>query len=825
MILKSIRLGNIRSYRSQKIDFPEGSVLLAGDIGSGKSSVLQAVEFALFGARRDSISGDALLRKDASEGDVELNFSIAGSDVVVGRKLRRQQGSVSQDSGYIIIDGRRIDATPTELKARVLALLGYPRELITKSKSLIYRYTVYTPQEEMKQIILESYDQRIDTLRKVFGIDRYKRIAENATLYVRRLKESKRELLGIMQGLDEKKKEASVKEAELREVTRSRDDILPSLDSLRRRIDVAKKESRDAEERMKSVTENRSRLAVLDARLAEIVKARLRNTEELNQIEAQSAVISKALESAFLEDREFPAVKDVEDGVAAVQQRLQESVSQKAGLSERKSQLEKRMKSLKEDIDSRSAKAGIGEKKQALYEELLEQLKDKDVVSKALESLRAKMKELDGMRSELSAGVKASEQMKVQVMSLDTCPTCMQQVSMVHKQSIVVQEERKLKKFSAELEALESERSELDSELKAYSARLDELAEKERVLAATRVELANTSQVKAELDRVMKDRAALDEELGSIISRLERLDDSVVERLGRELEDKRRLLKSINEHALLMKERKHNLSLLADRKQRMESVSAEQDRLKQEVAVINRDKESLTSALKGSQDIEDAVVRSRQALDLLSGEEKRLEVVLGEKGKEIEGIINILKSIRKDIEEKVLAKETYDRFNNVQEWIERMFVNLMSSMERQIMVKVHSQFSSLFSSWFGLLVEDENVSVRIDETFSPQVLQNGYDTSIEHLSGGERTAIALAYRLALNKVINDVMSGVRTRDIIILDEPTDGFSGDQLDKVREVLDQLGTKQTIIVSHEPKIESFVDHVIRIHKSGHVSRVVS
>ena len=33
MILKSIKLNNIRSYLNQKIDFPTGSLLLSGDIG------------------------------------------------------------------------------------------------------------------------------------------------------------------------------------------------------------------------------------------------------------------------------------------------------------------------------------------------------------------------------------------------------------------------------------------------------------------------------------------------------------------------------------------------------------------------------------------------------------------------------------------------------------------------------------------------------------------------------------------------------------------------------------------------------------------------
>jgi exonuclease SbcC len=76
----------------------------------------------------------------------------------------------------------------------------------------------------------------------------------------------------------------------------------------------------------------------------------------------------------------------------------------------------------------------------------------------------------------------------------------------------------------------------------------------------------------------------------------------------------------------------------------------------------------------------------------------------------------------------------------------------------------------------------------------------------------------------LNKVINDVISTIKTKDLLILDEPTDGFSAEQLDKIRDVLEQLHLKQVIIVSHESKIESMVDTVMRVEKEGHVSRLL-
>jgi exonuclease SbcC len=122
-----------------------------------------------------------------------------------------------------------------------------------------------------------------------------------------------------------------------------------------------------------------------------------------------------------------------------------------------------------------------------------------------------------------------------------------------------------------------------------------------------------------------------------------------------------------------------------------------------------------------------------------------------------------------------------------------------------------------------MLIDDENIEVRIDEEFTPIIMQNNYENDVNNLSGGEKTSVALAYRLALNKVINDLINNIKTKDIIILDEPTDGFSSEQLDRMREVLYELNIKQLIMVSHEPKMESYVENVIRINKHEHESKI--
>ena len=161
----------------------------------------------------------------------------------------------------------------------------------------------------------------------------------------------------------------------------------------------------------------------------------------------------------------------------------------------------------------------------------------------------------------------------------------------------------------------------------------------------------------------------------------------------------------------------------------------------------------------------------------------------------------------------------------LQSWIDNDFISIMGSVERSIMLKVHHDFSNLFEKWFNTLVDTENLNVKLDEEFTPLIEQDGFKIDFECLSGGEKTAASLAYRLSLNQVINHVMGNLNTKDIIILDEPTDGFSEDQIDRMRNVLEELKLRQVIIVSHESKIESFVQHVIKLNKRNHVTEILN
>ena len=187
MLLKKLKIKNIRSHKETEVNFPEGSILLMGDIGSGKTSVLLAIEFALFGLQ-PSQKGTSLLRNNENEAEVELDFEVDEQIVKIERKIIRGNKSVTQTECAITINNERFEGSVTEVKNKILTLLNYPPEFAKKTNDL-YKFTVYTPQEEMKQIIAESNDTRLNTLRHVFGIDKYKRIEENISVLTTKLRQ------------------------------------------------------------------------------------------------------------------------------------------------------------------------------------------------------------------------------------------------------------------------------------------------------------------------------------------------------------------------------------------------------------------------------------------------------------------------------------------------------------------------------------------------------------------------------------------------------------------------------------------------------------
>lgn len=170
-------------------------------------------------------------------------------------------------------------------------------------------------------------------------------------------------------------------------------------------------------------------------------------------------------------------------------------------------------------------------------------------------------------------------------------------------------------------------------------------------------------------------------------------------------------------------------------------------------------------------------------------------------------------------------RETLDRqgseLQSLAAWVDDTFRPAMLDLERRRLTEGRARFERLFGQYFAALVDDPALVARVDESFGPWVDVAGEATPAEALSGGERTALALAYRLALGRTVRE--AGHLRLDTLILDEPTEGFSQEQTLRMGDLLETMALPQVLLVSHEAQLEGIADRVLRVRKKDGVSTV--
>jgi len=681
MIIRRIKLQNIRSYSEAEINFPEGSTLLMGDIGSGKTSILLAIEFALFGLQ-PSQKGNSLLRSNENEALVQLEFEVDDKKVKIERRLKKSGKSISQTDCSITINNDSFEGSVTEIKTKILELLNYPPEFAKKTNDL-YKFTVYTPQEEMKQIIMESNDVRLNTLRHVLGIDKYKRIEENIDLTTSRLRQ-----------------EIKVKETEIGNIEQKKQLLEEKNIILLQEKNKLKDIEKEYQEIEKIKASKQLELEALNKKISE--KNKLENEKEKSEL-----TINNKKDILFSYDSEIKSITH--------------QLKDKDKLAFNESEIE------------------IAKRNIQVNEQQLRELNDKYIASLTnMQNNESKMSELRKLIDKISA--------------LEKCPTCLQIVNEDYKKNIVL-------KAKTEFDSISLENKQIKNEKEQENTKMDQLRKSVEIY-----------------------RNALSE----------------------------------------MQIKKVKLETLNEKQKRLETIEKQKNSVLSDIDMMRKHVEQIEKTIVEFEIFEKAFQDENKEFKEIENKERLVVIKRTESSKEIQFLELQIKDIEKEIKKIEELTEKLKYLKELEYWLNNKFIELVLFTEKNVMLKLREEFSKLFSDWFSLLVQD-NIAVRLDESFSPIIQQNDYDLDYNFLSGGERTAVALAYRLALNQTINSLLSKIQTRDLVILDEPTDGFSESQLDKMRDIFSQLKVKQLIIVSHEQKIEGFVSNIIRFKKIDGLTQI--
>jgi DNA repair protein SbcC/Rad50 len=165
--LESLQLENIRSHAKTVVPFVSGFNCLVGGLGQGKSTVLYAFDFVLFGDPLGR-SYNYLLREGADHGKVTAVFVHNGRTYKIQRALHRRGKGISQDIDQLRLyrDGRPVADTKNDAVAEELKTL-------TGLDKNTFREVVWVRQEHLKELLDITPRQRQTKLDKLFGLSDY----------------------------------------------------------------------------------------------------------------------------------------------------------------------------------------------------------------------------------------------------------------------------------------------------------------------------------------------------------------------------------------------------------------------------------------------------------------------------------------------------------------------------------------------------------------------------------------------------------------------------------------------------------------------------
>lgn len=213
--LARLQLQNIGTFVQADIELRDGVTIIAGDIGVGKTMLLRGLTAALIGADRGQAA--ALLRWGTDKGRMAITLEHDGKPLSISRALNRDGATVNQNE-VLVNDGKPRIMSPTVAHAKLFAkLLGFP--VPYSARHDVYNHVFAVPQEGMRAVLDETSRNRVEVLRRVFGVEKFAVAADNGTALSRELDSRLRESapqVEQLQVIKQRRSEARAKVDELR---------------------------------------------------------------------------------------------------------------------------------------------------------------------------------------------------------------------------------------------------------------------------------------------------------------------------------------------------------------------------------------------------------------------------------------------------------------------------------------------------------------------------------------------------------------------------------------------------------------------------------
>ena len=189
MHLNKLVLKNFKKFRHAELEFSDGLTGIVGSNGSGKSTIVEAIAWALYGNRASAIKRDFIRNARARESDAvetRLTLSLGKQELVIYRAMK---GKGLMAEAFLVLDGQRIATGSKEVDTRL--------EEILKISYQDFMKTFYARQKDLDNLLKEGGMGKREYLLKLLGLEDIK---ENAIMQIKADRDSLEEQKSWMAG-------------------------------------------------------------------------------------------------------------------------------------------------------------------------------------------------------------------------------------------------------------------------------------------------------------------------------------------------------------------------------------------------------------------------------------------------------------------------------------------------------------------------------------------------------------------------------------------------------------------------------------------------
>jgi len=868
-----IRLRNFRPYADADLDLRDGVTVIHGLNGSGKSSLLEACFFALYGSKALEGTLDDVITNGEEEAEIDLHFTHADASYHVHRRLRAS-GERTTTADCVLEGPEATVEGARDVRAFVVDLLRMDAEAFVNC--------AYVRQGEVNQLINASPEQRqdvIDDLLQLGRLEEYRDRAGEARLGVEDVRSEKRGEL--------RKVESQIEAKAERNLYAALDDLESDLSAVDDRIDhyetqreKAERTKQEAESVLDEYEQKRAELDSVEAdiealetaiREAESEREQLQDriAEARERIAEVETAVEDRLDAAGLDGTTAEAVESRRADLDEREERLREerteanasatglrnqatNLAEKADdLADRADRAESRAEELRADAEDAEAAA---EEHEATLADLEAEMSDlaarfddapvgRGGVADRLADVRERRGEAGERVAELEAKLESARERVTEAEALlaaGKCPECGQPVDDAPHADPEEGRER-----VAELETALSEARETVADLDERIDALDDLADAETRLdeieterdrlgerATAKRELAAEKREAAE-ERAseaadLRERAAETREVAA--AKREEADEAEtrVENLIAELESiaetRERVdavearLERIADLEDEIERRRENAAGIAEtndeRRERLAEKRERRDDLREAV-----DEDAIETAREQKANAEEYLENVDAELDSLAEQRDDLQTKIGGIRSEIEA----LESLRAERDELADRLSALDALHEEAERLEAMYGDLRADLRQRNVETLERLLNETFDLVYG---NDAYAHLRLDGEYELSVVQkDGSELDPTQLSGGERALFNLSLRCAIYRLLAEGIEGAAPMPPLILDEPTvfldSGHVSRLVDLVAEMR-ELGVAQIVIVSHDEELVGAADDLVRVEKDSRTNR---